>query len=43
MTMMRGSSHSSFKAWFLGVVLYLGIVKIIANFEKKKQRGSETN
>lgn len=37
MTMMRGSSHSSFKAWFLGVIVYLGIVKIIANLLKIKE------
>ena len=41
MTMMRGSSHSSFKSWFLGVIVYLGIVKIIANLLKTKERGKE--
>lgn len=36
MTMMRGSCHSSFKAWFIGALLYLGIVKILSSVVMKK-------
>lgn len=33
-TMMRGSSHSSFKAWFIGSIVFIGITKIIADFKR---------
>lgn len=36
MTMMRGSCHSSFKAWFLGTILYLGIVKILSSLVRRE-------
>lgn len=35
-SMMRGSCHLSFKQWFLGVLLYLGFIKLIAIMYKRK-------
>ena len=40
-TMVRGSCHSSFKAWFLSVFLYLGLVKIISSIYIKRIKSDE--
>lgn len=35
--MMRGSCHSSFKAWFLGTILYFGAVKLISTLVRGRR------
>ena len=37
MTMMRGSCHLSFKTWFLGTILFRGIVKVLSMITRSRR------